>query len=236
VARQVKPEAHAARRREILDAALELMHDKGYERMTVEDVLAKTGMSKGALYHYFRSKYALLEGVVDAIGEGGMRELQAVVDDPNLGAIDKLHAYFRTEHAWKAENVTAVSVVMRLRRDEDNALLRQKLAQESMRTTAPMLEAIIRQGCDEGVFDTDYPHEAAMIITGMGMHLADAFVDAIEADGAVGSDVSGPNIQGVLAAYFQAFERVLGAPPGSLASWAKRMVNTPTVRHGAVIG
>ena len=146
MARQVKPDEYAARRREILDAAAELFRDKGYERMTIEDVLAKTGMSKGALYHYFRSKYALLEGVVGAMGEGAMRDMQAIVEDPTLGAIDKLHAYFRTEHAWKFDNVTTVSTIMRLGH-EDNALLRQKLSQESMRTTAPLLEAIIRQGC-----------------------------------------------------------------------------------------
>ena len=29
-----------------------------------------------------------------------------------------------------------------------------------MRTTAPLLEAIIKQGCDEGVFDTGHPREA----------------------------------------------------------------------------
>lgn len=222
MARQVKPDEYAARRRQILEAALELIDRKGYERMTIEDILAKTGMSKGALYHYFGSKYALLEGVVEALGEAGVRALQAVVDDPSLGAIEKLHAYFRTEHAWKAENVTVVSTVMRLRHDEDNALLRQKLTQQAMRTTAPMLEVIIRQGCDEGDFDTDYPHQAAMIITAMAIHLADAFADAIEADGAAGSDVTGPNIQRVLTAYFQAFERILRAPPDSLASWAKQ--------------
>jgi AcrR family transcriptional regulator len=217
LARQVKPEEHAARRREILDAALELMHDKGYAGMTIEDVLAKTQMSKGALYHYFRSKRALLEGIVDTMGESGARRLQAIVDDPGLGAIDKLHAYFATSGAWKADNVTAVSTAMRIWRDENNALLRQKLSQETMKTSAPLMEAIIRQGCGEGVFDTDYPHEAAVIITGMGLHLTDAFIDAIEADGAVGADISGPHIRGVLAAYIQAFERILKAPSGSLA-------------------
>jgi AcrR family transcriptional regulator len=216
VPRTVKPEEYAARRREILDAALELMHDKGYARMTIEDVLAKTQMSKGALYHYFRSKRALLEGIVETMGESGLSELQAIVDDPGLGAIDKLHAYFARSGAWKAENVTVVSTAMRLWRDENNALLRQKLSQETMRTTTPLLEAIIRQGCDEKVFDTEFPHEAAVIITGMGLHLTDAFIDAIEADGSVGADISGPHIKGVLAAYFQAFERILGAPSGSL--------------------
>jgi hypothetical protein len=139
-----------------------------------------------------------------------------VVADPRLGAIDKVHAFFATSEAWKAENITAVSTTMRLWRDENNALLRLKLSQESMRTTTPLLEAIIRQGCDEGVFDTDYPHEAAVIITGMGLHLADAFIDAIEADGNVGADTTGPHIRGVLAAYYQAIERILGAKAGSL--------------------
>jgi AcrR family transcriptional regulator len=185
MARQVKPEQYAARRREILDAARELTGDKGYARMTIEDVLAKTRMSRGALYHYFGSKRALLEGIVETIGQDAVRGLQAVVDDANLGAIDKLHAYFRTEGAAQRPG------------GDNNALLRQRLAQESMRTTAPMLEAIIRQGLDEGVFDTDYPGEAASIITDIGLHLTS-----------------------VPAAYFQAVERILGASAGTLAPGA----------------
>ncbi|MDT0616745.1 helix-turn-helix domain-containing protein, partial [Streptomyces lancefieldiae] len=69
MARQVNPAEHAARRREILDAALRLMHDKGYDAMTIEDLLADLEISKGALYHYFRSKRALLEGVIEQISE-----------------------------------------------------------------------------------------------------------------------------------------------------------------------
>jgi AcrR family transcriptional regulator len=217
VPRTVKPDEYAARRREILDATLELIHDKGYAGMTIEDVLAKTQMSKGALYHYFRSKGALLEGIVDTMGESGVGELQAVVDDPGLGAIEKMHAYFARSGAWKAENVKLVSAAMRLWRNENNALLRQKLSQETMRLTAPLLEVIIRQGCDEKVFDTDHPRESAVIITGMGLNLTDAFIDAIEADGSAGADMGGPHIKGVLAAYIQAFERILGAPSGSLS-------------------
>ena len=51
----------------------------------------------------------------------------------------------------------------------------------------------------------------------MALHLTDAFIDAIEADGAVGADISGPHIRGVLDAYIQALERILGASAGSLA-------------------
>ncbi|MCV7112748.1 TetR/AcrR family transcriptional regulator [Mycolicibacterium setense] len=218
MARQVNSSEHAARRREILAAALRLMHDKGYEAMTIDDLLAELQVSKGALYHYFRSKKALLEGVIEQMGESASAHLAGIVDDPDRGALDKLNAYLDASRAWKSDSPTEVATLIRLWHDENNALLRQKMTQGSMRTTAPMLEAIIRQGCAEGVFDTDYPHEAAGIITGMGLHLADAFIDAIEADGAVGSDISGPHAQKVVGAYLQAFERILGAPPDSLRS------------------
>lgn len=218
MARQVKPEEHAARRREILDVALQLMHDKGYAAMTIEDVLGALQISKGALYHYFRSKQALLEGVVDQMGEAATARLQHIADAPGQTALDKLHAYFAASYAWKSENATAVATLIRLWHDENNALLRQKLAQGSMRTTAPFLESIIRQGVAEGVFDTDFPHEAAGIITAMGLHLADAFIEAIKADGATGIDISGPHARTAVAAYQQAFERILGLPDGSLTA------------------
>ncbi|HEX7427197.1 MAG TPA: TetR/AcrR family transcriptional regulator [Mycobacterium sp.] len=216
MARHVKPDEYAARRREILDAALQLMHDKGYEQMTIQDVLTQLQMSKGALYHYFDSKKALLDGIVESMGESGSAALGAVVENPDLGAIEKLHAYFQMSTAWKSEHATEVTTTMRLWRHENNALLRQKISQESMRSTTPSLEAIIRQGRQEGVFDTEHPREAAIIVAGMGLHLADAIIDAIDEDGAEPLDTSGSRAQSVIAAYTDAFERILGAPSGSL--------------------
>jgi AcrR family transcriptional regulator len=218
VARQVKPDEYAARRREILDAALRLMHDKGYERMTIQAVLTDLQMSKGALYHYFDSKQALLEGIVDSMGESGSTAVGAVVDDPDLCAVEKLHAYFATSTAWKTEHATEVITAMRLWRHENNALLRQKMSQETMRTNTPALEAIIMQGCREGVFDTEHPQEAATIIAGMGLHLADAIIDAIDEDGTGPLDPSGSRARSVIAAYTDAFERILGARSGSLTT------------------
>lgn len=217
MARRVKPEEYAARRREILDAALELMHDKGYERMTIEDVLAKVQLSKGALYHYFGSKQALLEGIVDAMAESASMPLRAVVADDSLDAVAKLHAYFRASATWKADNPEVVETLMNLWRDE-NALFRQKLAKESMRTSVPMLETVIRQGCGEGVFDVAFPREAAMFLAGLDGVLADAFAFATEGDGSPGIDVSGPRAQRVVGAYLQAFERILGTAPGALTA------------------
>ncbi|MEZ5922028.1 MAG: TetR/AcrR family transcriptional regulator [Parvularculaceae bacterium] len=54
-----------ARPDEILDAALSVFSDKGFEAARVDDIALRAGVSKGAVYLYFNSKEALLEGLVE---------------------------------------------------------------------------------------------------------------------------------------------------------------------------
>jgi AcrR family transcriptional regulator len=60
MARIVKEEEYLARRNEILDASLRLVYSKGYDKMTIQDILDQLHISKGAFYHYFDSKVAVL--------------------------------------------------------------------------------------------------------------------------------------------------------------------------------
>lgn len=48
------------RREEIFSAALEVFSEVGYERATLNEIAARAGVSKGAVYHHFESKEALL--------------------------------------------------------------------------------------------------------------------------------------------------------------------------------
>lgn len=58
-----------ARPDEVLDAALKLFTEQGYAKTTVEQIARSAGLSKGAVYLYFSSKEAILEGLVNrAIG------------------------------------------------------------------------------------------------------------------------------------------------------------------------
>ena len=61
MARTVDTEAHAVRREAFVDVAQRLMQTKGYEQMSIQDVLDELDASRGAFYHYFDSKTALLE-------------------------------------------------------------------------------------------------------------------------------------------------------------------------------
>lgn len=53
-----------ARPDEVLDAALDLFIDNGFAATRVEDIAKRAGLSKGAVYLYFPSKQAILEGLV----------------------------------------------------------------------------------------------------------------------------------------------------------------------------
>jgi AcrR family transcriptional regulator len=54
-----------ARPDEVLDAALSLFIEQGFARTSVEQVARLAGISKGAVYLYFASKEAILEGLVN---------------------------------------------------------------------------------------------------------------------------------------------------------------------------
>ena len=54
------------RRDEIIKAARELFETKDYDKSTMQDIMGKLNIAKGTIYHYFKSKQALLEAVVEA--------------------------------------------------------------------------------------------------------------------------------------------------------------------------
>ena len=61
--------APAERPGEILEAALALFVEKGFAATRLDDVAARAGLSKAAIYLYFEDKMALFQGVVrQAIG------------------------------------------------------------------------------------------------------------------------------------------------------------------------
>ena len=56
-----------ATREQLVAVATELFAKEGYEGTSIEAVLARSGMSRGALYHHFASKEALFEAVLERV-------------------------------------------------------------------------------------------------------------------------------------------------------------------------
>ncbi|MCR4715720.1 MAG: TetR/AcrR family transcriptional regulator [Lachnospiraceae bacterium] len=49
----------------ILDVALHMFSDKGYDAVSVQEIVESAGITKPTLYYYFGSKYGLLEAILE---------------------------------------------------------------------------------------------------------------------------------------------------------------------------
>ena len=50
---------------QILDAAMHVFVKSGYSKTTMDDIVAHSGLSKGAIYHYYSSKKDLFLSLID---------------------------------------------------------------------------------------------------------------------------------------------------------------------------
>ncbi|MBK7319400.1 MAG: TetR/AcrR family transcriptional regulator [Anaerolineales bacterium] len=212
--RVVKEEDYAARRNEILDVARKLVYTRGYEQMSIQNILDALKISKGAFYHYFDSKQSLLDGLIERMLDDAEQVLRPIVDAKDLSAIEKMRRYFDTAGRWKVAQKKFMLDLFRVWRADANAIMRQKQEVASIKRIAPMLTEIIRQGIDEGVFSTKYPEQFGNIFVGLSHGFEDKFVELLLTDHPPPDAVQ--QLEALIGAYSDSVERILGAPSGSL--------------------
>ena len=211
------------RRDAFLDVAQRFVQTKGFESMSIQDVLDELDASKGAFYHYFDSKQALLEAVVDRFADAALATIAPVLEDPNLPALRKLERIFAGIASFKAQQRDFVLAMIEVWNSDGNAIVREKLRRLTVNRLAPLLSAVIEQGIAEGTFAVQSPDETAMVLTslmqGFQQQANDLFI-ARQA-GTIGFDV----VQRSVAANTEAFERILGLATGTLT-----LIDEPTLR------
>lgn len=220
MARTTNLEERDKKRNEILTATQRLLFTKGYENMTIQDILSELRISSGAFYHYFSSKPALLEAFIERIRMETEQRVLPIVNDPRLSALAKLQRFLTTLDSFRLEHRADVTALLRVWYLDANAIVRQKVEAAVFRQRAPLLAEVVRQGIREGVFSlvySDYAGELVLsLLQGMGnVHAEQLLRLADEADeGECRRLVEA--VVSVHAAYMDAVERVLGAAPDSL--------------------
>src|SRR6202165_5143419 len=214
MARTVNATLHTVRRGAFLDVAQPLVQTKGYEAMSIQDVLDELEASKGAFYHYFDSKQALLEAVVERFADGAMASLAPVLDDPELPALTKLETVFAGIASLKAEQKDLMLAIIEVWNSDGNAIVREKVRRLSERIMIPLFSAVVQQGLNAGTVHADSPDQTAAVLVSLMLGFQQKATDLFIArqSGAIPFDV----VQRSVAAHTQAFERILGIPKGSL--------------------
>lgn len=159
LARNKHPEETVNR---ILEAAFRLFMEKGYEHTSIQDIIDNLGgLSKGAIYHHFKSKEDILVAVTDKMTEESNQMLAEIRDRTDLSGKEKLRTIFKESISRPVQN-DIFTVAPDL---GNNPRLLYSIFRETVDEAAPhYILPIIKQGIADGSIQTDYPAELAELI------------------------------------------------------------------------
>ncbi|MER2001596.1 MAG: TetR/AcrR family transcriptional regulator [Carnobacterium inhibens] len=143
-------------RKKILDVAEKLFLEKGYDGTSIQDIVDGLGnMTKGVIYHHFKSKFAILETIMDEAdeqpileqlrGRNGLEKLQNVLKD-------SFKSYRRQSIGY------AVAVALRSPR-----ILGEQYLQV-FQELVPEMKKIVDEGVVDGSIQTEYPEEITELL------------------------------------------------------------------------
>ena len=146
----------------ILGVAFRLFMEKGYEHTSIQDIINNLGgLSKGAIYHHFKSKEDILVAVIDRMTAESNQMLADIRDSSGLSGEEKLKKIFRESISRSVQNdIFTVAPDF-----HDNPKLLFSLLHDTIDNAAPnYILPIIRQGISDGSIKTDYPEQLAELI------------------------------------------------------------------------
>jgi AcrR family transcriptional regulator len=190
------------RKQEILAASQNLFDKQGYEGTSVEDIIREVSLSKGAFYHHFKGKHAVLLALVDQIGSEMVEHFSSVVNSGGLTAVEKLKLLLRGEEKTRQVEQPIMEII----HQPKNRELQERLNIYAIEHIAPLLAKVIKQGNEEGVFHAKTPLESMQLLLASSQFVFDSGL----------FDWSLEKKTHLLTALQSLFESAVGAKPGTL--------------------
>lgn len=146
----------------ILDVSFRLFMEKGYEHTSIQDIIDHLGgLSKGAIYHHFKSKEDILVAVMDKVTARFDRTLAQIRDRSDLNGIEKLRMIFKRSINHPVQN-DIFTVAPNFHK---NPRLLFDLLHDTIENAAPhYILPIIEQGIADGSIKTEHPKQLAELI------------------------------------------------------------------------
>lgn len=159
MARNKHPEETVNR---ILDVAYRLFMEKGYEHTSIQDIIdGLGGLSKGAIYHHFKSKEDILIAVTDRMTEESNQMLADIRDCSDLNGKEKLRMIFKESICRPVQD----EIFTAAPNFSNNPKLLASLLHETVTEVAPQyILPIMQQGIADGSIQTDYPEQLSELI------------------------------------------------------------------------
>ncbi|TIV68348.1 MAG: TetR/AcrR family transcriptional regulator [Mesorhizobium sp.] len=204
------------RREELLDHAQALFLTHGYDKASLNDVIAAAGISKGAFYHYFPSKEALLEALAERFAKQALSGVEDIVADPALDPLGRLNALLAKSRRAKIETAAEAWALFETLFRPENLVLFHRINLAASASFSPVLAEIIRHGVEDGTFRTFDPEGVADIVMQFGMATHDVIAKAFASGSDADMEIAIEALEKRVRLYEIALDRILGLPDGSI--------------------
>ena len=158
-----RPDVSEERKDQILDAAAVVFAEKGVHESRMDDIVEKSGLSKGSLYWYFKSKDEILLGIFERMFAREFNELEKLAGDQG-SAYERLILFTDTV----IQDVSRMLRLMPIAYEFLSLAFRRKLFQDAFKIYInkfmEILLPIIQQGIESGEFRKVSPSEAGIAI------------------------------------------------------------------------
>lgn len=167
--------------RAILDAATIAFARAGFDSVSIADIAAQAGVSKANIFHHFKSKEALHQGVLREACKGHAEFAEALLARTDMCSVDKLRALIHFDFADAFTNELNTHLVVREVLNTGCCAGRDLVEPVFMRNFVAVV-GIVRQGIDNGELRADInPSASAMMMGGavvlffQNRHILDRF-------------------------------------------------------------
>lgn len=147
----------------ILEVSARLFLEKGYENTSLQDILNELeGLTKGAIYHHFKSKEDIFDAVATKMGEANGKYFIEMKNNTTLTGAQKLKEVLVVSAFSEASN-TIIGMMPSLL---DNPKFLAIQMKANINDVVPnYVFPIVEQGVNDGSINCDKPYELAELIT-----------------------------------------------------------------------
>ncbi|EER62062.1 transcriptional regulator, TetR family [Acidovorax delafieldii 2AN] len=138
----------------IVSAARRLFAKKGYANASLEDIAKLAGFTKGAIYHFFRSKESLLLAILVDMGERSIGQTARVMQSTNVCAFEKLLLFNRLQAEWAARNPDDLAILMWVSIESAN---QKSAVRAQVRSIYSRIEEVLESTLEKGKESGEFP-------------------------------------------------------------------------------
>jgi AcrR family transcriptional regulator len=146
-----RPDTSEIRRNQILDAATTVFVRQGFQHARMDDIVEESGLSKGTLYWYFKSKEDIINAILRRLFTGDLENLQSLLQAEGT-ASERLIQLTNHRVIGLKRMSSLVPIIFEFYAVAVHQQWIKQFINEYFRHFRTLLEQLIQQGIDRGEF------------------------------------------------------------------------------------